>query len=350
MSCTDDPAVVSVAYGGTADRIGHSAHRLRVPTLGDRLRAPSPQSRVVTLSMKPRSTVMLAGHGGTAVTWFGDSNAWATSTAYAAGPVPEVAAYVAANPVERDRSDDLDARPGRRPSTRRRTRARSSGRGRPGRRSFRIRWPAARQRRRTSSTTCGSAARTRTRISAPWRRRMVQAVQARPARRRRLPRRQLLGARLRRPRLRSRQPGSPGRADSTRPHARTLFATLDTHGWPRPVRRRPVGRPRRREDSRRHGEPRASTRDASSTREVRKVGESGDGGRARARTARRARRVHQPLPDRRGARARRRRSGVHRAAHRCRVGKMPGVLRVFPSRGLETQAIEQPIRSSAPPR
>ena len=53
---------------------------------------PSPASRVVTLSMKPRSTVMLAGHGGTAVTWFGDSNVWATSTAYATAPVPAVAA------------------------------------------------------------------------------------------------------------------------------------------------------------------------------------------------------------------------------------------------------------------
>ena len=103
VPCTDDSKVVSLAYGGTADRIGHSAEKLRVPTLGDRLRATSPGSRVVTLSMKPRSTVMLAGHAVTAVTWFGDSNAWATSSAYAPGPIPEVAAYVSSHPVDRDR-------------------------------------------------------------------------------------------------------------------------------------------------------------------------------------------------------------------------------------------------------
>jgi predicted AlkP superfamily pyrophosphatase or phosphodiesterase len=105
MSCTDDPTIASIAYGGTPDRIGHSAHRLRIPTLADRLRARSPQSRVVSLSMKPRSTVMLAGRGGTAVTWFGDSNAWATSTAFASGPVPEVARYVAAHPLEQLRGE-----------------------------------------------------------------------------------------------------------------------------------------------------------------------------------------------------------------------------------------------------
>jgi hypothetical protein len=103
MPCTDDPSVTSLSYGGTADRIGHSGHRLKIPTMGDRLRATSPQSRVVTLSMKPRSTVMLAGRGGTAVTWFGDSNSWATSTAFAATPLPDVAAYVSSHPVDRDR-------------------------------------------------------------------------------------------------------------------------------------------------------------------------------------------------------------------------------------------------------
>jgi hypothetical protein len=103
MACTDDPAIVSLSYGGTADRVGHSAHRLKIPTLADRLRASSPPSRVVALSMKPRSTVMLAGHGGTAVTWFGDTNTWATSTAFAPALLPDVAAYVSSHPVDRDR-------------------------------------------------------------------------------------------------------------------------------------------------------------------------------------------------------------------------------------------------------
>jgi hypothetical protein len=105
VSCTDDPNVKSVVYSREPERIGHSAHRLRVPTLGDRLRAASPQSRVVTLSMKPRSTVMLAGHGGTAVTWFGSSNTWATSTAFTNTPIPEVQAYVDAHPISRLRAE-----------------------------------------------------------------------------------------------------------------------------------------------------------------------------------------------------------------------------------------------------
>ncbi len=105
MSCTDDPAVKSLPYTPPAEPIGHSAMRLRVPTLGDRLRATSPASRVVTLSMKPRSTVMLAGHGGTAVTWFADSNVWATSTAFTPALLPEVQSFVDANPVERYRAE-----------------------------------------------------------------------------------------------------------------------------------------------------------------------------------------------------------------------------------------------------
>ena len=105
MSCTDDPNVKSLVYSREPERIGHSAHRLLVPTLGDRLRAASPQSRVVTLSMKPRSTVMLAGHGGTAVTWFGASNTWATSTAFTNALIPEVQAYVDAHPVSAVRGE-----------------------------------------------------------------------------------------------------------------------------------------------------------------------------------------------------------------------------------------------------
>jgi arylsulfatase A-like enzyme len=105
MACTVDPKVKSVVYGGQPERVGHSAFRLRIPTLGDRLRAASPQSRVVTLSLKPRSAVMLAGHGGTAVTWFADTSTWATSTAYTSNPVRAVQTYISENPVERYRGE-----------------------------------------------------------------------------------------------------------------------------------------------------------------------------------------------------------------------------------------------------
>jgi predicted AlkP superfamily pyrophosphatase or phosphodiesterase len=45
---------------------------------------------------------MLAGPRADAVTWFDDRGAWVTSTAYAAAPVPAVADFVRANPVEAD--------------------------------------------------------------------------------------------------------------------------------------------------------------------------------------------------------------------------------------------------------
>lgn len=99
MPCTRDESVQPVPYGGTPEPIGHSAHQLRVPTFGDRLRETFPASRVVSISMKPRSAVMMAGHGGT-VTWFSDSNSWATSTAFTTMPIPEIASFVQANPVD----------------------------------------------------------------------------------------------------------------------------------------------------------------------------------------------------------------------------------------------------------
>lgn len=101
--CTLDTSVTPLPYGGTAEPVGHSAHNLRIPTFGDRLRERFPASRVVSLSMKPRSAVMMAGHGGT-VTWFSDANSWATSTAFTPTPIPEVASYVQANSVDEYRS------------------------------------------------------------------------------------------------------------------------------------------------------------------------------------------------------------------------------------------------------
>lgn len=100
VPCTDDPSVESVAYGRTS-RGRHSAAALRVPTLADEMRASG--AKVVTLSLKARSAIMLAGHGGTAVTWLSETfDGWETSTAYASAPVPEVQAFVKANPIEAD--------------------------------------------------------------------------------------------------------------------------------------------------------------------------------------------------------------------------------------------------------
>lgn len=103
VPCTLDPNVQPVPYGGAPEANGHSAHLVRIPSFGDRLRERFPASRVVSMSMKPRSAVMMAGHGGT-VTWFSDANTWATSTAFTKTPIPEVAAFVQAHPVDNDRN------------------------------------------------------------------------------------------------------------------------------------------------------------------------------------------------------------------------------------------------------
>jgi hypothetical protein len=61
-------------------------------------------AHVVTLSLKGRSAIMLAGHGGDAVTWSSDSfDGWVTSSAFTTtGPVPEVKAFTDANPIDAD--------------------------------------------------------------------------------------------------------------------------------------------------------------------------------------------------------------------------------------------------------
>ena len=50
------------------------------------------KSRIVSLSLKARSAIMLAGHGGDAVAWLTDGlDGWETSNVYAEAPVPAVA-------------------------------------------------------------------------------------------------------------------------------------------------------------------------------------------------------------------------------------------------------------------
>ena len=60
--------------------------------------------------MKARSAISLAGHGGDAVVWFDDpSGSWATSTAFAPGPVPAVQGLRRAISVREGSRPRLDA-------------------------------------------------------------------------------------------------------------------------------------------------------------------------------------------------------------------------------------------------
>jgi len=102
QECTEDPQARPVSYGGPVER-GDSPARLLLPTLADEIRLQvGAASRVVSMSMKPRSAVLLAGHRGDAVTWFDSTGAWVTSAAYTSSPVPFVLKFVKKHPVEND--------------------------------------------------------------------------------------------------------------------------------------------------------------------------------------------------------------------------------------------------------
>ena len=101
-NCMDDEAVAAISYGGPA-KLGSSAKRLLVPTLADELRAQKPGARVVTLALKPRSAVLLAGRGGAVATWLDEeARTFVTSRAFGSGPVDEVRSFIERDHFEKD--------------------------------------------------------------------------------------------------------------------------------------------------------------------------------------------------------------------------------------------------------
>jgi hypothetical protein len=105
-ACTADPSVTTFTYGGPATGSGHSAAALRRPTLAERLSRRWRRSRAVTLSLKPRSAIMMAGRTATSVTWWGGSG-WQSSTAFGS-PRPEIASFIERHPVAADRASTWD--------------------------------------------------------------------------------------------------------------------------------------------------------------------------------------------------------------------------------------------------
>jgi predicted AlkP superfamily pyrophosphatase or phosphodiesterase len=103
VTCTEDPSVSTISYGHPVKALGESLARLRVPTLSDEIRLQqSPPGRVISFSLKARSAATLGGRRPDAVAWFDDDGSWVTSTAFSAGPVPQVADFVTRHPVEAD--------------------------------------------------------------------------------------------------------------------------------------------------------------------------------------------------------------------------------------------------------
>lgn len=105
VACTDDGGAMPIGHkaGPKAPTGGHSAHLLRVPTLADILRQQvTPTPRVVSLSMKARSAIMLAGHGGDAVLWYTPEGGPTTSTAYSGSAIPFASKFARDNPAPRE--------------------------------------------------------------------------------------------------------------------------------------------------------------------------------------------------------------------------------------------------------
>lgn len=97
-ACTEDGGVEAIGF--TADSDGrHSARWLRMPTFAERLDESQPEAdgRVVALSLKARSAIGLAGHGGDAVVWF-ERPTFATSSAY--GRPRWLEKYLKAHPID----------------------------------------------------------------------------------------------------------------------------------------------------------------------------------------------------------------------------------------------------------
>ena len=100
-TCTEDLNVKAVGYGVRPEG-GDSSHWLLLPTFADEMRAQR-GARVVTLSLKPRSAVMLAGRAGDAVTWLTASlDGWQTSSAFSPAPIAAVQQFVNAVPLAAD--------------------------------------------------------------------------------------------------------------------------------------------------------------------------------------------------------------------------------------------------------
>jgi predicted AlkP superfamily pyrophosphatase or phosphodiesterase len=104
VACTDDPDVVNVSYGASPARGGDSSVRLATPTLADEMRAQLPVApRIVTMSMKARSALSLAGHRSSVSTWFDGPRGFVSSPAMGAGGrIAFLEQYLPAHPVEAD--------------------------------------------------------------------------------------------------------------------------------------------------------------------------------------------------------------------------------------------------------
>jgi predicted AlkP superfamily pyrophosphatase or phosphodiesterase len=100
VTCTADPNARNSGYAGASATGGDSAWRMELPTFADELKfQTNGATRVVTLSLKARAAIILAGHKADAVTW-ADGGGWVTSSVY--GAMPFVEQYAKTHPIKND--------------------------------------------------------------------------------------------------------------------------------------------------------------------------------------------------------------------------------------------------------
>jgi predicted AlkP superfamily pyrophosphatase or phosphodiesterase len=102
VTCTADPSVQNVAYGGATVKGGDSAWRMRIPSFAEELKFQTGDTtRVVTLSLKARASITMAGHKADAVVWFDPAaGAWTTSSVYPIAAFVEE--YAKSHPIKND--------------------------------------------------------------------------------------------------------------------------------------------------------------------------------------------------------------------------------------------------------
>ena len=102
VTCTDDPSVTPVAFGGLPVKEHHSARMLQTNTFADELRNQAAVApRITSVSLKARSAIGMAGHAGNTLAWLEDTGVWASSSAFVKGPRPDVDAFATAHAISK---------------------------------------------------------------------------------------------------------------------------------------------------------------------------------------------------------------------------------------------------------
>jgi len=100
-TCTNDPSAKNSAYVGGSAKGGDSAWRMQMPAFAEELKFQTGgETRVVTLSVKARAAITMAGHKGDAVTWIDPPGTLVTSSVY--GTTPFVEEFAKQHPVSQD--------------------------------------------------------------------------------------------------------------------------------------------------------------------------------------------------------------------------------------------------------